>query len=64
VSIIGAIIEAREKAELTQQQLAEKSGVKQPMISRIEKMKNDPQLSTIMQLLYPLGKTLEIVDIV
>ena len=37
------------------------SGIKQPVISRIEKEMNDPQFSTVVKLLNSLGKTLQIV---
>jgi predicted transcriptional regulator len=33
------------------------------MIARIERNKVDPQISTILRLLIPLGKTLDIVPI-
>ena len=37
------------------------SGVKQPIIARIETGKSIPQVSTLIKLLVPLGKTLAIV---
>ena len=58
-----ATIEARKKANLTQRELSEKSGVIQPTIARIEKMKTSPQASTLIKLLYPLGYTLKVVPL-
>lgn len=61
--IIEATIEAREKNKLTQRELSEKSGVKQPVIARIEKYVNSPQTSTLIKLLYPMGYTLKVVPL-
>ena len=63
VSIINEIIRARNEDGITQKQLGEMSGIKQPVISRIEKGTNDPQLSTVLRLLGALGKTLKIVPL-
>ena len=38
------------------------SGIKQPVISRMEKGTTDPQLSTVLKVLNSLGKTLEVVS--
>ena len=59
--LIGELIEAREKKGLTQRDLAEISGVKQPSIARLESMKSMPQIDTLFKLLSPLGYTLQIV---
>lgn len=61
--IILATIEARKKNQLTQRELSKKSGVKQPVIARIEKCINSPQTSTLIKLLYPMGYTLRVVPI-
>ncbi|MCI9359196.1 MAG: helix-turn-helix domain-containing protein [Lachnospiraceae bacterium] len=37
------------------------SGVKQPIIARMEKGTTSPQIDTILKILLPLGKTLAIV---
>ena len=42
--------EARERLELTQEQVAERSGVHAGEISRIEAGKRDPQVSTVERL--------------
>lgn len=51
----------RKKEHMTQQQLAEKSGIKQPMIARIESGKTDPQLSTFKKLLDSLGLEIQVI---
>lgn len=61
VAIINALIQAREEEGITQKQLEELSGIKQPVISRMEKGTTDPQLSTVLKLLTSLGKTIQIV---
>lgn len=61
--IIEATIEARKKNKLTQRELSKKSGVKQPVIARIEKCVNSPQTSTLIKLLYPMGYTLRVVPL-
>ncbi len=43
--------------------LEELSGVKQPVIARMEKGQTSPQLDTILKVLAPLGKTLAIVPL-
>lgn len=46
---------ARETRELTQEHLAERSGVQAGEISRIENGKRDPQVSTVLKLAKGLG---------
>ena len=64
VALIGKMIEAREEKGLSQRELAEISGVKQPAIARLESMKSTPQIDTLFKVLHPLGYTLEIVPLV
>lgn len=59
--IVGEIVKARHSKGLSQKELAEISGVKQPVIARFETEKSDAQLSTILRILSPLGLTLSIV---
>ena len=59
--IVGAMIEARNKQGITQKELENISGVSQPLIARIEKGRTDPQISTIIRMLEPLGMTLAVV---
>lgn len=63
VSIIGELIRARQEKGISQKKLEELSGVKQPVIARMEKGSTSPQLDTILKVLAPLGKTLAIVPL-
>jgi DNA-binding XRE family transcriptional regulator len=63
VKIIGQILEARKEKGLTQTELEAISGVKQTFIARLENNRMDPQLTTILKLLHPLGMTLKVVPI-
>ena len=60
-ALIGKLIEAREEKGLSQRDLAEISGVKQPAIARLESMRSTPQIDTLFKILSPLGYTLSIV---
>jgi len=61
VAIIGEIIKARHEQGISQRQLGLLSGVKQPVIARMEKGTTSPQIDTVLKILAPLGKTLAIV---
>ncbi|MCL1875041.1 MAG: helix-turn-helix transcriptional regulator [Synergistaceae bacterium] len=61
VSLIGKLIEARELKGLTQKELADKAGIKQSAVARLESLKATPQIDTLFKVLKPLGYTLEIV---
>lgn len=63
VALIGELIKARKEKGITQQKLEELSGVKQPVIARLERGSTSPQLSTVLKILAPLGKTLAIVPL-
>lgn len=63
VALIGELIKARQEKGLSQKKLEELSGVKQPVIARMEKGQTSPQLDTILKVLAPLGKTLAIVQL-
>lgn len=63
VSLITALIQARQEQGLSQKQLEELSGVKQPVIARMERGTSTPSVSTILKLLTPLGKKLAIVPL-
>lgn len=63
VALIGELIKARQEKGLSQKKLEELSGVKQPVIARMEKGLTSPQLSTFLKVLAPLGKTLAIVPL-
>ena len=62
VRLVGEILDARKEKGLTQAELDALCGVNQTQIARIESCKTDPQLSTIIKILRPLGKTLAVVD--
>jgi transcriptional regulator with XRE-family HTH domain len=61
LEFVGKLIEAREDKGLSQKDLADLSGLKQPAIARLESMKATPQIDTLFKLLRPLGYTLAIV---
>ena len=63
MDIIEATIEARKNSKLSQRELSEKTGIKQPVIARIEKSKHSPNTSTLIKLLYAMGYTLKVVPI-
>ena len=63
IEIIGKMIEAREEKGLTQRELAEITGIKQPAIARLESMKTTPNIDTLFKILNPLGYTISIVPI-
>ena len=59
--LMGKLIEAREQKGISQNRLAEMSGLKQPAIARLERMQATPQIDTLFKVLKPLGYTLAIV---
>ena len=63
IALLNEIINVRQDCGLTQKELEAASGVRQPIIARLECGKTDPQLSTVIKLLASLGKTLAIVPI-
>lgn len=60
VALIGEIVKARKEKGISQRQLGEMSGVKQPVIARMENGTASPNLSTVLKVLTALGKTLYI----
>ena len=62
-SVMSRAIEARKKKGLTQQELADMLGMKQPAIARFENFDTVPQIDTIFNVLCPLGYTLKVVPI-
>lgn len=63
VALIGELIKARQEKGISQKRLEELSGVKQPIIARMEKGITSPQIGTILKVLAPLGKTLAVVPL-
>ena len=58
--LIGEMISLRKKEKMTQSKLAELTGNKQQVISRIEKKENIPSLRTFCNMLSALGYELKI----
>ena len=63
VALIGELIKARKERGLSQRELEALSGVKQPVIARMENGSTVPNLNTILKVLATLGKTLYIGDL-
>jgi DNA-binding XRE family transcriptional regulator len=63
VAMMTEIANARQERGISQKKLEEMSGVKQPIIARMEKGSTKPQLDTVLKVLAPLGKTLYIGDL-
>ena len=63
VALITELIETRKQNGYTQKAVGALSGVTQPVIAKLERGQTDPQLSTLLKLLAPLGKTLAIVPL-
>ena len=61
--LIAEIIRTRHERGISQKQLEILSGVKQPIIARLEIGTVNPNLSTLMKLLSSMGKTLTVVPI-
>jgi len=63
VALIGELIKARKEKGISQRELEKMSGVKQPVIARMEKGTTNPNLDTVLKILISLGKTLYIGDL-
>ena len=61
VALISEIIKARNEKGISQKKLEELSGVKQPVIARMERGTSIPSVNTLIKVLAPLGKKLAIV---
>lgn len=60
---ICMLSDLRNEHKITQKQLEELSGIKQPMIARIENGDTIPRIDTLLRLLKPMGLTIKIVPI-
>ena len=60
---MSELIKARNEKNISQRELEQLSGVKQPIISRMESGATSPQLDTVLKVLGALGKTLYVGDI-
>ena len=63
VAIMTELIKARNDKNITQRELEQLSGIRQPIISRMESGSTSPQLDTVLKVLGALGKTLYVGDI-
>lgn len=63
MEIIQATIEARKNNKLSQEELSQKTGLKQSAIARLEKGIHSPSISTLVKILNPLGYTLKVVPV-
>lgn len=61
LAIIAEMTKARKERGISQKRLETLSGVKQPIIARMEMGKTSPQIDTLLRILAPLGLTLAIV---
>ena len=61
VSVINEFITARKEKGISQKELEKLSGVKQPVIARLETGNVSPQVDTLLKLLASVGKTLAVV---
>lgn len=59
-AVIRAVIEARMRKGVTQEELAEKIGTKQSVISRLESGKANPSMNFLKKLAQALNSHLEI----
>lgn len=63
VALIGEVIKLRKKSGYTQRELENISGIKQPVIARMENYSTNPDLKTLIKILSAFNKTLYIGDI-
>ncbi len=63
VAVINEFITVRKEKGISQKELEKLSGVKQPVIARIETGNVSPQVDTLLKLLASVGKTLAVVPI-
>jgi len=61
VAMMVEIVRARKERGVSQRKLEELSGVKQPIIARMERGETNPQIDTVLKVLAPLGKTLAVI---
>ena len=55
VEIIRKVVAARERAGLSQREVAKRCGIKQPALARIEALKVVPKLNTIIKIAKAVG---------
>lgn len=60
MDVIRAIVDARASQNLTQKELAERTGINQADISKIENGTRNPSLNLLKRLAYGMGMALKI----
>ena len=63
VELLSSMIQERKKHKITQKKLEALTGVKQPMIAKIESGESNPSIESILRLLNAMGKTLKIASL-
>lgn len=58
-ALVARFVELRKKAKMTQQQVAQKTGINQPSIARMENGGRAPQLATMLRLFAAVGYELK-----
>lgn len=53
--LIEFIVETRNKLNLSQQEVADLAGMKQPVVARFEKCKVTPRIDTLIRIAHALG---------
>lgn len=61
--IVNELIRIRHEEGLSQAALAERSGVKQQVIARIEKGHSSPQVETVLRMLLAMDKKLVVTSV-
>lgn len=59
-SLIAAMLDARQKAGLTQAQVAERMGVKQPVVAKIEGGRSNVSIDTLKRYAHATGCTIKV----
>ena len=59
IEIINKITKTRESLNITQRELAEKCGIKQPALARIESFVNIPKITTLIRIAQSLNISIE-----
>ena len=60
--MMSALIKARKARGLTQKKLSELTGVRQPVISRLERGDTAPQIDTLIRLAAAMGMKMQVVS--
>jgi len=63
VAILCELIKARNEQGISKKKLAEMSGVKKSVITRMERGSKSPRIDTVLKILAPLSKSLAVVPL-